>query len=104
MKIAIIKSGGKQYKVQTGTVLKVEKLAGEKNSDIIFDKVLLISDEAGNDLQLGNPYLANAQVKAKILEQGRAKKVTGIKYKPKVRHRIKFGHRQMFTKVQILAV
>ena len=104
MKLAVIRTGGKQYKVKKGDILKVEKLSGEKDTELTFDKVLLTSDETGKDLQVGNPYVKDAKVKAKIMEQGRARKVTGIKYKPKVRYRIKYGHRQAFTQVKISAV
>lgn len=105
MKLAVIKTGGKQYKVKKGDVLKFEKLPGEKDTEIIFDKVLLTSDgEEGKELQIGSPFIKGAQVKAKIMTQGRARKVTGIKYKPKIRYRIKYGHRQAFTQVKILAV
>ena len=104
MKLAVIQTGGKQYKVKKGDVLRVEKLPGEKDKEITFDKVLLISDKAGKEFQLGDPYVKGAKVKAKVMEQGRARKITGIKYKPKVRHRIKYGHRQMFTQVKILEI
>ena len=104
MKFAVIKTGGKQYKVKKGDVLKVEKLDGEKDAEIIFDKILLTSDETGKELQIGDPYIKGAEVKAKIMKQGRTRKVTGIKYKPKVRYRIKYGHRQAFTELKIATV
>lgn len=97
---AIIETGGKQYKVAAGDSLKVEKLAEAKaKGEVVFDKVLLMAD--GEKVQIGNPYLKGATVTAKFEEEGRAKKITVIKYKAKSRYRIKNGHRQPFTKVKI---
>ena len=95
---AIIETGGKQYKVAAGDSLKVEKLAVVDN-EVIFDKVLLVAD--GDKIQVGSPYLKGATVTAKFEEEGRAKKITVIKYKAKSRYRIKTGHRQPFTKIKI---
>jgi len=97
MKQAVIQTGGKQYLVRTGDVLKVEKL--EAVEAITFDKVLLIND--GDKVVIGKPYVSNAKVEAKVLGQGRKRKVTIIKFKPKVRYRVKRGHRQPYTKVEI---
>ena len=104
MTIAIIKTGGKQYKVSEGTSLKVEKLAGEVGETLKFEEVLLVTDEKGDKIDLGQPFVAGAVVEAKILEQGRAKKVEVIKYRPKTRYKRKAGHRQPFTKVEITKV
>ena len=93
MTIAVIKTGGKQYKVSKDEVLKVEKLKGEKGDKIKFDKVLLISDEKGAKLQVGQPLIEGHAVEAEIIEQGRDKKVIIIKYKRKTRYRRKQGHR-----------
>jgi large subunit ribosomal protein L21 len=101
---AVIKTGGKQYKIKEGDILKIEKIAGNPGEKVIFDKVLLVSDEEGKDVMIGKPYLENAKVEAEILEQGKDKKVTIIKYKPKVRYRRKKGHRQMYTKVKVLNI
>lgn len=98
---AVIKTGGKQYLVKSGDFLKVEKLVGETGSDISFDEVLLAFDEKANDVKVGTPNLDGAKVLATIEEQGRAKKVSVIKYKPKSRYRRNVGHRQPFTKVKI---
>lgn len=97
---AVITTGGKQYKVQAGDILEVEKLEGEVDAQISFDKVLLTANDEAT-IAVGAPYVAGAKVSATILEQGRGDKVTIIKYKPKVRYRRKMGHRQMFTKVKI---
>jgi large subunit ribosomal protein L21 len=99
--IAVIKTGGKQYKVKEGEILKIEKVAGKAGDKINFE-VLLLADEDGKDVKIGKPKVAGAKVSGEILEQGRAKKVNIIKYKPKVRYRRKAGHRQMYTKVKIV--
>lgn len=104
MTIAIIKTGGKQYKVSEGTTLKVEKLAGEVGETLKFAEVLMVTDEQGEKIELGQPFVTGAVVEAKILEQGRADKVEVIKYRPKTRYKRKAGHRQMFTKVEITKV
>ncbi|MBI2552687.1 50S ribosomal protein L21 [Candidatus Uhrbacteria bacterium] len=99
--IAVIKTGGKQYIVQAGTILKVEKLPGNQGDQAVFDQVLLMGDANGGEVKVGTPTVAGAKVEAAILEQGRAPKVTVIKYKRKVRYKRKKGHRQEFTKVRI---
>lgn len=101
---AVIKTGGKQYKVREGQILKIEKIAGKVGDKIGFDKILLVADEDGKEVKVGNPNVAGAKVAAEILEQGRAKKVMVIKYKPKVRYRRKVGHRQMYTKVKVTSI
>jgi len=102
MTIAIIKAGGKQYKVKEGQELKIEKIAAEKGEKINLD-VLLIADENGENLQIGTPVLTNA-VEAEVLEQGRGKKVTIIKFKAKTRYRRKVGHRQPYSKVKVTSI
>ena len=101
---AIIKTGGKQYKVKQGETLKIEKIVGNVGDKVDFDKVLLLADEEGKDVKIGKPMLSGAKVSAEILEQGRDKKVNVIKYKPKVHYRRKAGHRQMFTKVKVVGI
>jgi large subunit ribosomal protein L21 len=101
---AVIQTGGKQYLVQEGQTLKVERISGEKGQSISFDKVLLIANEDGTGVKLGKPTVAGATVQAEVLEQARAKKVLVIKYKRKVRYSKKQGHRQYFTKVKIVAI
>ena len=98
--IAIIQTGGKQYIVKEGTILKVEKLLGKVGDKLTFDHVLLTGDP-GAEVKVGAPTVAGARVQATILEQGRAPKVTVIKYKRKVRYKRKLGHRQSYTKVRI---
>ncbi|MEK9130114.1 MAG: 50S ribosomal protein L21 [Patescibacteria group bacterium] len=101
MSIAIIKTGGKQYKIKEGDVLKIEKINGENGDEVEFDMVLLTSDEAGENIKIGQPFLEGVKIKAEILEQGKNKKITVLKYKAKTRYRKKQGHRQMHTKVKI---
>lgn len=101
MNIAIIQTGGKQYKVKEGQLLKIEKLAGEAGRKINFDKVLLLADSEGAQVTVGQPFVAGAKVEAEIVEQGRGDKILIIKYKSKTRYRRKRGHRQPFTKVKI---
>jgi len=100
MKLAVIETGGKQYLVQPGQKIKIEKIDGEPNAEVFFDRVLLMADE--DDLKIGKPYIENQKIPAKILEQKRDKKITIIKFKPKTRYRKKQGHRQYYTKVEIL--
>lgn len=98
-KIAVIKTGGKQYKIREGEELKIEKLEGNLGDKIKFE-VLLTADEEGSDVQIGKPFLSS-KIDAEIIEQGRNKKILIIKYKPKVRYAKKKGHRQQFTKIKI---
>ena len=98
MKFAVIKTGGKQYKVAEKDKLKVEKLKAEKGQTIEFDQVLLYVD--GDKVELGKPALKK-KVTAKVLTQNKAKKVRVEKYKPKVRYHKVYGHRQPYTEVQI---
>jgi large subunit ribosomal protein L21 len=100
--LAIIKTGGKQYKVALGDKIKVEKLEGEAGAKITFNEVLFLGDE--KDVTLGAPFIKDAKVEATILEQGRHKKVWGIKHKAKKRYKVKFGHRQTYTEVEITKI
>jgi len=101
-KIAIIKTGGKQYKVKEKQILKIEKIDKQKGDQVKF-KTLMIADADGKEINLGNPSLGE-KVEGKILEQGKAKKVSVIKYKSKTRYRRNLGHRQLFTKVEIVNI
>lgn len=95
---AIIATGGKQYKVSEGDVIRVEKLGVEADEKVTFDQVLLVSD---SDVKVGNPTVANASVDATVLSNGRAKKVIVYKYKRKSGYHKKNGHRQAYTEVKI---
>ena len=99
---AVVATGGKQYKVQEGEVLRVEKLTGEVGSQVAFDQVLMLSD--GENVKVGQPVLEGVQVKGHIIEQGKHKKILVFKYKRRKRYRRKQGHRQMFTAVKIDAI
>lgn len=97
---AVIQTGGKQYKVNPGTILKIEKVAGEKGDKVIFAEVLMVGDDNGA-VKVGSPMVAEAAVTAEIIEQGREKKVVVYKYKKRKNYRRKQGHRQPFTKIKI---
>ena len=95
---AIIKTGGKQYCVEEGKVITIEKLDVEAGAEGAFDEVLLVS---GDSVKIGQPTVAGAKVTGKVLEQGKGAKIRIFKYKAKSNYRRRQGHRQPFTKVQI---
>lgn len=99
---AVIKTGGKQYLVKKGDKIKIEKLEIEDEKAVIFAEVLFLGDK--DNVKIGSPYIKGAKVEGKVLQQGRAKKVVGIKHKAKKRYKVKFGHRQMFTEVEITKI
>ena len=96
---AIIKTGGKQYRVQEGDSIFVEKIAGEVDSEVVFDQVLAVVKDG--DVTFGTPVVAGSKVTAKVLKQGKEKKILVFKYKAKSNYRRRQGHRQPFTKVVI---
>ena len=99
---AVVATGGKQYKVEEGDVLRFEKLSGDVGDEVTFDQVLLIAD--GEEVRVGQPLVEGAMVKGNIIEQGKSKKVIVFKYKRRKRYRRKQGHRQQFTAVKISAI
>ncbi|MGI6538897.1 MAG: 50S ribosomal protein L21 [Caldicoprobacterales bacterium] len=99
---AVIKTGGKQYKVQEGDIIRVEKLNADVGSLVTFDEVLAISDD--NGLKVGSHVLEGAKVEANVLKQGKGKKVIVFKFKSKKNYRRKQGHRQPYTQVQITKI
>ncbi len=99
---AVIETGGKQYKVQEGDILFIEKIDAEAESTVKFDKVLAISDDAG--FKVGAPLIDGASVDAKVIKQGKGKKIYVLKYKPKKNEKKKSGHRQLYTKVEITKI
>ncbi|MCK4553709.1 50S ribosomal protein L21 [Candidatus Parcubacteria bacterium] len=107
-KIAIIKTGGKQYKVKKGQNIKIEKLIAkdglpvQAGVKVKFDTLLTASTD-GKEINLGKPSLGE-KVEAKIIEQGRAKKITVVKYKNKIRYKRTLGHKQPFTQVEITGI
>lgn len=98
---AIIETGGKQYKVEQGDVVFVEKLGIEEGETVTFDKVLVIG---GDDVKVGAPYVDGASVTATVAKNGKDKKIIVYKYKPKKGYHKKQGHRQPYTKVEITAI
>ncbi len=96
---AVVKTGGKQYKVTPGEVLKVEKLNAEVGSELELPDVLMVIKD--DDIQVGTPVIENASVKAKVLEHGKAKKVIVFKKKRRKGYKKKRGHRQHFTTIEI---
>ncbi len=99
---AVIKTGGKQYRVSTGDQLKVESLNVEEGQDVTLDQVLMIGD--GDTVTLGSPLVNNASVTAKVVETGRNKKVNIIKFRRRKHHRKQMGHRQNYTKLEITGI
>jgi large subunit ribosomal protein L21 len=96
---AVVNTGGKQYKVQKGETLRIEKIPGEVGSQVTFDKVLMVAD--GENVRVGQPLLEKAAVLASIVEQDKAKKIIVFKYKRRKRYRRKQGHRQPYTAIRI---
>lgn len=99
---AVISSGGKQYRVEPGQVLRLEKMAGEAGDKVDLGPVLMLGGEG--EPQVGQPYLDSAKVEATILEQGKARKIVVFKKKRRKGYRVKRGHRQQFTAVRIEAI
>jgi len=100
---AIIKTGGKQYRVEENSKIKVEKLKGYDPEDPVqFERVLLVKD--GEDLQVGRPFLEDVAVKGEVTEQGKRDKIVVYKYKKRKGYRRKQGHRQPYTEVEISSI
>ncbi|NLF45078.1 MAG: 50S ribosomal protein L21 [Syntrophomonadaceae bacterium] len=97
---AIMKTGGKQYKVGEGNIIKVEKLPAEVGEKITFEEIIFLTDGEGN-VKIGDPHISGAKVIAEVLEQGRDKKIVVYKYKRRKNYHKKQGHRQPFTKIKI---
>ncbi len=99
---AIIVTGGKQYKVEAGDVIYVEKLGADEESEYTFDKVIAVGTDDG--IKVGAPYVDGASVSAKVIKNGKSKKVTVMTYKAKKNEKRKMGHRQPYTKVEISSI
>ena len=95
---AVIETGGKQYYVEEGSVLYVEKLDAEAGSEVVFDKVLMANG------RLGRPYVENVTVVGEVVKHGKSKKIKVFKYNPKKKYRKTQGHRQPYTKVEVKAI
>ncbi len=99
---AVIKTGGKQYRVASGEKVRIEQLAGDVGNEIILDQVLLLAD--GENVTLGTPLLSGASVKAKIVSHGRGDKVRIFKMRRRKHYRKSQGHRQNYTEIEILGI
>lgn len=99
---AVIVTGGKQYTVSEGDTLYIEKLGAEENANVKFDEVLAVLD--GENSKIGTPVVDGASVEAKVVKNGKGKKLTVFKYKAKKNEKSKMGHRQPYTKVEITKI
>jgi len=99
---AVFRSGGKQYRASTGERLRLEKLVADEGSDITFDEVLLVGE--GSDIKVGSPLIAGGSVSAKVLKQGKSKKVSVVKFKRRQNYLRQHTHRQFFTEVEITGI
>ena len=99
---AVFKTGGKQYRVSEGETLKIEKLEVEPGKKVTFNEVLMIAD--GENVQVGSPLLGKASVEAKVISQGKGKKVNILKFRRRKNSMKQQGHRQLFTEIQIAKI
>jgi large subunit ribosomal protein L21 len=99
---AVIKTGGKQYRVTEGTTLKVEKLEADEGASVELDKVLMVAD--GDDVKIGAPYLEGGRVTATIKQHGRGRKVHIVKFRRRKHHLKRQGHRQAFTELEVTGI
>ena len=99
---AVIKSGGKQYKVREGDTLRVEKIDVEEGGEISLDDILMVAD--GDDISVGTPIVASATVAATVKSHGRGPKIKVIKFKRRKQHRKQMGHRQAYTELEITGI
>lgn len=99
--LAVIATGGKQYLVKTGEIIKIEKLVLNEGSQAVFDKVLLTADDSGDNVKVGLPYLEGVSITGKVLKQGKERTIRVGKFKNKTRYHKVHGHRQRFTQVEI---
>ncbi len=96
---AIVRAGGKQYRVAENDVIQVNKLAAEEGQEVVLDQVLLVSDDQG--VRIGTPYVSGAKVQGKVVRQYKGRKIRGFTYKPKKNEHKRYGHRQLLTAVAI---
>ncbi|MEE9353967.1 MAG: 50S ribosomal protein L21 [Methylococcaceae bacterium] len=99
---AVIQTGGKQYRVEEGTTLKIERLGLEEGDSVEFDKVLMIQSDGA--VKVGQPYIDDSKVTATVKSQGRHKKIKVLKFKRRKHHMKQMGHRQYYTEVQITGI
>ena len=98
---AVIQTGGKQYRVEPGKTVVVERLAGDKGAQVVFDQVLLVSSGDGGNVNIGKPMVSGAKVTGEIVRHGRGEKIVVFKMKRRKNYARKQGHRQGFTEVKI---
>jgi len=103
-KIAVIKTGGKQYVVKAGDKIKIEKLSEKQGKVFNFKEILLVADESCKEVKVGSPLVKDSKVSAKVLKQAKDKKIRVVKYKNKTRYYKTQGHRQPYTQVQIESI
>ena len=96
---AVVETGGKQYRIEEGQTIKIEKLPQDVDASVDFDKILMVVD--GENVKIGTPHVEGAKVTGTILEQGRLKKIKIVKFKRRKHHLKQMGHRQYFTAVKI---
>ena len=101
---AVIESGGKQYRVSEGDVIRVERLACDEGAVVQFDKVLLVTGDELDGAKIGRPHVDGAAVSGKVLRHGKGRRVVAFRYKPKKNVRVRKGHRQPFTEVEITGI
>lgn len=101
--LAVIKAGGKQYLVSPGKKIRIEKIEAQEGEEVTFPEVLLLRKEDGKT-EIGKPLVKSAKVKGKVIQQGKGDKMRIFKYKPKKHYKVKKGHRQPFTEVEISSV
>jgi len=99
---AVIRTGGKQYKVQEGELIRIEKIPGDKGSKVNLDDVLLVRED--DKVKIGKPVLKGASVSGTIVEQGKARKIKAGKFKKRKSYQRRWGHRQLFTRVKIESI
>ncbi len=99
MKYAIVEDGGKQYKAIEGDTIDIDHYPSDVGEEIDLDRVLLIND--GEEIAIGTPYISGAKVEATVISQIKGPKIIVFKYKPKIRYRVKQGHRQRYTRLRI---
>ncbi len=100
---AVIETGGKQYKVKEGDVIKIDKINSSVGEKVLFYNILLLAKD-DKEIKIGQPYLKDAKVEIEVLEQAKGDKIKVIKYKSKVRYRRKIGFRPLYTKIKILKI
>ena len=99
---AVFKSGGKQYRVSKGEKLKLEKLKANVGKKVVFDQVLSVGE--GKDINIGTPYLADAIVEAKVIDEGKDKKIEVVKFKRRKNYKRNFGHRQHYSLIEVINI